>query len=654
MANDFQTMWREKYDSANFAKNTTLEKSVGFIGKAKKMDKRATKKNSGYLSRKCLMAEVQKRALEISSNLLEVASSFAKEITWITMNGTHIAIGADEPAGMVLSQEIVQYTINDISGQAQLKKMDALADKIRSIKLPDEVKSVKQLEHTIKSSLSEAELKDAKPFLANRFSHLYAMAEHSDEYPGMYEAPMKKSKEIQEFQFFLEKAFPVDKDGKRIEVEYKKYEKGAPDTVVDIDNMYIEGIASTTNVDHDGERMAPEAIDAMIEQVNKTGIPLMNEHQKGWDSKMGDIFQAWKDDRGQMYIKAKLDKDSSRAIDLYKAMKKGLQVGLSVAGFIKRSAQELVDGLGKRAKTFYDVVLKEISVTNRPSNFDTWLIAKSQSGSLEGHLFERPHPSYEEYLQNFPSLNWQLQIAKSVAEVSINMADENTEKKADETTEEAPKPEATDVAKAQQEQMAKAIEGISTLSKQIADLVEVVKAAQKQEETSETDDKKKKEEKPGEKPEEKKKAKKADGAEGEEEEEEVEDEEEEAEGEKKKKSVEVKKSTETEQADSFSKADLHAAAEILADKVARRLEAKGTRILGPLVDVIEKSMSQSRGRKSIGSEKAYLMEKNSVDSAKQKEDRTDELKKDLKNDKMDFKATFKKHFSSFGSEEEAE
>jgi HK97 family phage prohead protease len=639
MANDFRKIWNESFNSGDFQKNTT----------PKSKEIRVTKKASEIRMRKSLGLQIQKSVLEIASNILEVAQAFAKEIAWVTINGAHIPMGANEPADKVLSQGTVQHTLNDIAGQAQIKKMDALADKIRNIKLPDEVKSVKQLEVYIKSALTESERVEAKPFLENRFNHLYAMAEHADEYPGMY---VKKAQaDAVRFEFMIEKAWPVDNEGVRIPIQFKKLEKSAEEGVVDLDNMYIEGVASTTNVDHDGERMAPEAIDAMIEQVNKTGVPLMNEHQKSWDSRIGDIFKAWKDERGQMYIKAKLDKDSSRAVDLYKAMKKGLQVGLSVAGFIQRSAQELVDGLGKRAKTFYDVVLKEISVTNRPSNFDTWLIAKHQSGSLEGHLFESSHPSYEEYLQNFPSLNWQSVIAKSVAEVSTYMADEI--KKDDKATETVAKDaekkmckdaqgnEIECAEKSQQDQMAKAIEGINTLSKQIADLLTVVKASQMPTETSETtddedeDDKKKKDEEAA------KKSVKKDAV--------TEPNDEKTKTETKKSAEEVKKSADVD-TEEFSKADLRAYAEIIADKLEKRMEAKGTRILGPLVDVIEKSLSKSQGRKSIGSEKAYLMEKNFANDSEKKADKDAELQKDIKDEKSSFQDVFKKHFSSFNEE----
>lgn len=638
MANEFSKIWNDSFKSSDFQKNTT----------PKPKEIRVTKKASEIRMRKSLGLQIQKGVLEIASNILEVVQIFAKEISWVTINGAHIPMGANEPADKVLSQGTVQHTINDIAGQAQIKKMDALADKIRNIKLPEEVKSVKQLEVTIKSQLTESERAEAKPFIENRFNHLYAMAEHADEYPGMY---VKKAQaDAVRFEFMIEKAWPVDSEGIRIPIQFKKLEKSAEEGAVDLDNMYIEGVASTTNVDHDGERMAPEAIDAMIEQVNKTGVPLMNEHQKSWDSRIGDIFKAWKDDRGQMYIKAKLDKDSSRAVDLYKAMKKGLQVGLSVAGFIQRSAQELVDGLGKRAKTFYDVVLKEISVTNRPSNFDTWLIAKHQSGSLEGHLFESSHPSYEEYLQNFPSLNWQSVIAKSVAEVSTYMADEikKEEVKAPETVakdaekkmcKDAQGNEVECAEKSQQDQMAKAIEGINTLSKQIADLVEVVKAANKPTETSETtdddeDDKKKKDEEAA-------KAVKKDAV--------TNPNDEKTKAETKKSAEEVKKS-EVADTEEISKADIRAYAEIIADKLEKRMEAKGTRILGPLVDVIEKSLSQSKGRKSIGSEKAYLMEKNFANDSEKKADKDAELQKDIKDEKSSFQDVFKKHFSSFSEE----
>ena len=95
---------------------------------------------------------------------------------------------------------------------------------------------------------------------------------------------IEKSKKEVSFDFLIEKAYVTDAEGNILNIPYEKYQKNAMEGEIDLDNMYIEGVASTTNVDHDQERMSQEAIDAMLAKINDGGVPLQNEHQKTWDS----------------------------------------------------------------------------------------------------------------------------------------------------------------------------------------------------------------------------------------------------------------------------------------------------------------------------------------------------------------------------------
>lgn len=562
----------------------------------------------------------------------------------------------------------------------------------------------------------------------------------------------EKSLAKEKFSFMIEKAYTVDEQDNLIPVSENRFNKNADSGDIDLNKMYIEGIASTTNVDHDHERMSKDAMAAMMEDINERGVPLMSEHQKTWDGKLGEVVKGWMDERGQLHIKAKLDKDSSRATDLYKALKKGLQVGLSVAGIVKRSAQEYVESLGKKVKTFYDVDLKEISVTNRPSNFDTWLVAKNRAGSLEGHLFGQTHPSYEEYLQDYPSLNWQLSFAKSVAEVSKDIMPEEVkndgEVKADEVkTEEQPKVEvqapapevkapevaapevkteevkteevktegdagvdkaqgkkkpvtesstddsSTETAKAQMNKLAKAVDAIELLAKNIEELLKQSKSKAKvDEETSDTSTKKKAmkddstdvDSEDSETGEDKKKpAKKAMGDSDTVEETNTESE---ANGGKKKAKkamddssdsgteMEPKKKPTKKDAVDEPEADEEVEEEVdaakaqeealmnsavvakLTSELEKRFAAQGKRILGPLQETVEKMMNTVQKRKGVASETAYVLEKNFTGNpdkkVEKKEEVVDIMQKDAKDENVSFKDYFKKHLSSFEEKEE--
>lgn len=157
------------------------------------------------------------------------------------------------------------------------------------------------------------------------------------------------------FHFFIQKAIPGMEEGK----------------------MVVEGIASTLNVDHDKERMAASALKSMARIINTTGVPLRVEHSQNDNAIIGTVNKAWIDERNQLWIKAVLDEAHPAAGILYKGLKEGVKMGLSVGGYVMRATQEMVEGLGKAVNTFYDVKLDEVSVTQKPSNYDARLMAKS-------------------------------------------------------------------------------------------------------------------------------------------------------------------------------------------------------------------------------------------------------------------------------------
>lgn len=165
------------------------------------------------------------------------------------------------------------------------------------------------------------------------------------------------------FHFYIQKAIAGAEDGK----------------------MIVEGVASTPNVDHDKERMSVEALKSMANVINTSGVPLRVEHSQADNAIIGTVNKAWIDERNQLWIKAVLDEAHPAAGILYKGLKEGVKMGLSVGGYVRRAVQEMVEGIGKQVNTFYDVALDEVSVTQKPSNYDARLMAKSFAKS-EGEV----------------------------------------------------------------------------------------------------------------------------------------------------------------------------------------------------------------------------------------------------------------------------
>jgi phage head maturation protease len=233
------------------------------------------------------------------------------------------------------------------------------------------------------------------------------------------------------FEFFIERAIP------REGAEYiQKHADGSETTEKE---MILEGVASTTNVDHDHERMSKEALASMEAAINNGGVPLRVEHSKEPEAIIGRVFKGWVDDRNQLHIQAKLDPGHAVSSILYNAMKTGSKMGLSVGGLVKRAVREFVESKGETIKTFYDVDLKEVSVTPRPANYDSWLVAKSIAKNKEDAQRFWELPVNSDFLFENPHLDYLQVFAKSVPDKawrkSENTSMENKDEKKDETTE---------------------------------------------------------------------------------------------------------------------------------------------------------------------------------------------------------------------------
>lgn len=218
------------------------------------------------------------------------------------------------------------------------------------------------------------------------------------------------------FTFYIEKAVPMEEG----------------------DELIIEGIASTTNIDHDNERMSSDALREMESMINEKSVPLRVEHSKQDSAVIGKVFKAWVDERNQLHIRASLDKSHPVSPILHHSMKSGVKMGLSVGGIVKRAVKEYADSVGKMVKTFYNVALSEVSVTPRPANYDSWVVAKSiakdeveadqfrDSGLYNQFLFENPKLDYlQVFAKSVPDKAWQ----KTANSPEFNNNEKNMSKK---------------------------------------------------------------------------------------------------------------------------------------------------------------------------------------------------------------------------------
>jgi hypothetical protein len=115
---------------------------------------------------------------------------------------------------------------------------------------------------------------------------------------------------------------------------------------------------------------------------------------------------------------------------LWKGLEAGAKFGFSVGGSVKRAMRELNEGIGKLVKTFYDVELKEVSITPKPANFDAWLV---------NHYFAKSYEDAKNYYDNFtfynkflsenPQLDYLAVFEKSIGDKWIKVDSNNSNNK---------------------------------------------------------------------------------------------------------------------------------------------------------------------------------------------------------------------------------
>ena len=244
--------------------------------------------------------------------------------------------------------------------------------------------------------------------------------------------------------------------------------------------LILEGVASTTNIDHDNERMSKEALHAMANVINEKTVPLRVEHSKSENAIIGKVFKAWVDERNQMHIRASLDKSHPVSPILHRSMMlEGKKMGFSVGGLVRKAVKEFSDSMGKLVKTFYDVELKEVSVTPRPANYDSWAISKSiakdeveaeasrGSGFYDEFLFANPNLDYlQAFAKSVPDTAWQKVDGPSIINKKNNDMTSEKEEKKDETMKADKKEEMEETTKAvSRKEFGTVVKAIETLAK---------------------------------------------------------------------------------------------------------------------------------------------------------------------------------------------
>jgi HK97 family phage prohead protease len=135
---------------------------------------------------------------------------------------------------------------------------------------------------------------------------------------------------------------------------------------------YLDGIASSTGVDRDTERMSEHALDSMVRSINAGQINLFMDHQHEWKNAIGLLESASKRD-GRVHAKIRLERSDSPMSPvkyLLDKLSSGINLGLSVGGSVVKQHDEYDKAIGRKVGVIDDVELYEVSVVGIPSNPD--------------------------------------------------------------------------------------------------------------------------------------------------------------------------------------------------------------------------------------------------------------------------------------------
>ncbi len=147
--------------------------------------------------------------------------------------------------------------------------------------------------------------------------------------------------------------------------------------------MCFEGVAASTTLDRQNERMTPEAIEKMQSYGD---IDLLPSHKAGALDELGTVEKC-RVDNDQFRVSGVLDADNAEAQRLFQKVQSGRRYGLSVGGRVLKAHWEYDPEAKKQVKYIDDVALDHIALCRpeQAANPDTYLtvLAKAADSVID-------------------------------------------------------------------------------------------------------------------------------------------------------------------------------------------------------------------------------------------------------------------------------
>lgn len=188
--------------------------------------------------------------------------------------------------------------------------------------------------------------------------------------------------------------------------------------------MWFEGVASSTALDRQQERMTPQAISKM---THYAGIDLLPSHNAAVLDELGTVEECWADN-DTFRIRGKLDSTNPKAQRLYKQLAAGRRYGLSVGGRVLKAHWENNAAAGGPVRHIDDVELDHVAVcrAERAVNTETYLAVMAKAAGAVTEEQDAVRRIGQAVVEACRAL-WPFSKAEAPAEATEGDAELNTE-----------------------------------------------------------------------------------------------------------------------------------------------------------------------------------------------------------------------------------
>lgn len=160
-------------------------------------------------------------------------------------------------------------------------------------------------------------------------------------------------------------------------IPFEKSETGA-------ELRLFSGIASSTSVDRDNERMDKSVIDKIASELRKNSTVFFNHDTKGLG--VGTIIKS-ESEGGKVHIDVR-PTQAKEMEGVVTQIREGVLKSFSIGGRIKDYENEFDEKLGKNVRVIKDVDVFEVSVVGVPSNTDASILSYFSKSFQGGNMDE--------------------------------------------------------------------------------------------------------------------------------------------------------------------------------------------------------------------------------------------------------------------------